>query len=305
MDFPALNQKLLASGLIRRWFPNAMKNGREYRVGNLQGERGGSLSIRETGQWFDHATSEGGGDLISLYAAMKGISQGKAARELQGDMPETIRAAPAQPRIKDEQEQKQRIKRAISIWEESQPIQGTPAEKYLHNRGLTYSPDMPLRYIPNTKFRDFKGPAMVALMTDINTNEPCGIHRTFLKPDGTKADIEPCKAMLGRAKSALVKLTPDDEVTNGLGIVEGIENGLTILGLGWGPVWAALSANGIKDFPVLDGIECLTIFADHDKTGLEAARQCARRWRAAGKEVRIRAPQIAEADFNDVVRAYA
>ena len=304
MDFSSVNAMALQTRLPMRWFPSGKRAGQSLRVGNLQGDRGSSLWIcTKTGRWKDHATGDSGGDLISLYAAMKDISQGQACRELRGNLPETIRETPSVPIIeKDDQDQIKRIRQAAAIWGKSETIQGTPAEKYLNNRGLICSEDMPLRYTPNTKFRDFTGPAMVALMTDIKSNEPIGIHRTFITYDGLKADIKPPKAMLGKAKSAVVKLTPDDEVTKGLGIVEGIENGLAILKMGWAPVWAALSANGIKDFLVLEGIECLTIFADNDKVGLESARQCARRWTAAGKEARICPPSMTGCDWNDVVR---
>ena len=143
---------------------------------------------------------------------------------------------------------------------------------------------------------------MLALMTDAETNKPCGVHRTFLSPDGTgKADFKPNKMMLGRAANAVIRLTPDVEVTCGLGIVEGIENGLSILCIGWSPVWAALSSGGIAHFPVLSGIESLTIFADHDKAGQDAAKKCARRWTRAGREVTIRTPSKSGTDWNDTV----
>ena len=42
-----------------------------------------SINLR-TGQWYDHATEDKGGDLISLYAAINDLPQGDAANELQG-----------------------------------------------------------------------------------------------------------------------------------------------------------------------------------------------------------------------------
>ena len=52
-------------------------------------------------------------------------------------------------------------------------------------------------------------------------------------------------------KAGVIRLTPNEEVTHGLGISEGIEDGLSVLLSGWSPVWAAASAGGIKTFPVL------------------------------------------------------
>jgi hypothetical protein len=52
----------------------------------------------------------------------------------------------------------------------------------------------------------------------------------------------------------------------------------------------ATSAGAIARFPVLAGIEALTIFADADAPGMQAAEICATRWRAAGCETRITSP---------------
>lgn len=76
----------------------------------------------------------------------------------------------------------------------------------------------------------------------------------------------------------------------GLGISEGIEDGLAVLLSGWAPVWAATSAGAIARFPVLAGIMALTIFADADEPGIAAARKCAAQWRDAGREVRVSCP---------------
>ena len=75
--------------------------------------------------------------------------------------------------------------------------------------------------------------------------------------------------MLGQ--QGVVRLSPDEDVLEGLGIVEGIEDSLAILLSGWGPVWAATSAAAIECLPVLPGIEALTIFRDRDDVGKRAA----------------------------------
>ena len=69
---------------------------------------------------------------------------------------------------------------------------------------------------------------IVALMTDPVTNEPTGIHRTFLNPDGKKIE----RKMLGR--QGVVRITPDEDVTYGLGISEGVEDALAVA-LDFGP----------------------------------------------------------------------
>jgi len=118
------------------------------------------------------------------------------------------------------------------------------------------------------------------------TGEACGVHRTFLAPDGRGKAPGQAKMMAGRA--GVVRLVPDEEVSLGLGIAEGIETALAVAQFcGWAPVWAALSAGAITRFPILRGVECLTICADGDAAGMGAARACAERWRDAGCEASI------------------
>jgi hypothetical protein len=137
---------------------------------------------------------------------------------------------------------------------------------------------------------------MVALMRDIKTNEPVGVHRTALTPDGKKLD----RKMLGKAGGACVKLFADEMVGQGLGIAEGIETSLGIIKIGWAPVWACLSAGTLANFPVLNGIEALTVFADNDNAGRSAAHKCVHRWQEAGREARIWVPKVDGQDFAEV-----
>lgn len=175
-----------------------------------------------------------------------------------------------------------RQKTAADIWARSISIAGTLAETYLASRGLSYDGDA-LRFYPG-------GRAMVALITDAITGEAIGLHRTFLDRDGNRTR----KLMLGQAAGGVVRLSADDEVTSALGIAEGIE---TALAVPFRPVWSCLSAGQLAAFPVLDGIEALTIFADQDATGIKAANDCGERWHLAGREVTMAAPL--HGDFAD------
>lgn len=87
MDFKAIAEELLPQSLtlLKQWFPAGKLNGREYKIGNLQGEPGKSLSVNiDTGLWADFSTNHAGNDLISLYAAIHGIKQIEAAKRLGG-----------------------------------------------------------------------------------------------------------------------------------------------------------------------------------------------------------------------------
>jgi putative DNA primase/helicase len=209
---------------------------------------------------------------------------------------------------------------ALGLWHDAEIPLGSPVERYLHSRGLAVTSEVlaadVLRFHPACPFKLTSGqlvrlPAMVALMRDIVTNEPCAIHRTALKPNGSgKAEMPDgteAKKMLGPAKGAVIKLIADEDVTIVLGIAEGIETALTAICADWRPVWACGSAGAIKAFPVLPGIEALTIFADADKNGVgqEVARACARRWAGAGREATVILPPDDGSDWNDVGRAAA
>lgn len=86
MEAKKLNEILLAQlpGLLSHWLPGGKLNGREYRCGSIRGEPGNSLSVNiQSGVWKDFADqSIKGGDLISLYAAIHGLSNGDAIKQL-------------------------------------------------------------------------------------------------------------------------------------------------------------------------------------------------------------------------------
>jgi len=85
IDFERINNVALSQleSLCVMWFPYGKRDGREYKIGDLNGNAGSSLSINlNTGVWCDFASGDKGSDPISLYSAMKGITQGESAREL-------------------------------------------------------------------------------------------------------------------------------------------------------------------------------------------------------------------------------
>jgi DNA primase len=193
-----------------------------------------------------------------------------------------------------------RQERARRIWCDAVDARATPVEVYLRSRGVRL-PEMPvIRFHPHCPRTGGALPAMVSLMTDPVTNQPCGVLRTFLHPDGTsKAHVAKPKMMLGGA--GVIRLA--EPLGAGLGIAEGIETALSCMQLiQWGPVWAAGSSGLIERFPVLP-CTTLNIFADADDSGLglAAARACAERWTSAGQEALIHLPRTG-LDWNDAMR---
>jgi hypothetical protein len=304
--------------LLWCWFPTGRIVGREFMVGNLRGDRGESLSINlDTGLWGEFAGPERGRDLVALYAAIHGLGQGEAARGLARELstPARSRGAGASadvvpmPKRHEQRDWPEcpprpaggsTLRQALEIWDQAVPAEGSPVERYLSARGLMLPSGAPLRFHPSCPRGTDRSPAMIALMTDPGTNEPRGVHRTFLAQGGRHKAPGQAKMMLGG--TGVVRLVPDAEVAVGLGIAEGIETALGVMErYDWRPVWAAGSAGAIGRFPVLGGIECLTVFSDADDAGASrtAARQCADRWRAAGREVTTIEPPSG-VDFADL-----
>jgi twinkle protein len=71
-----------ANEFVRPLLPDGQEKGGEWCVGSVKGEAGESCKIHlTTGLWKDWSTDEPGGDLLDLYAAVKGISLSQAMRE--------------------------------------------------------------------------------------------------------------------------------------------------------------------------------------------------------------------------------
>jgi predicted P-loop ATPase len=79
-----------ATWLLPQWLPGGCFYNKHYQTSSLRGGGGSSLKVdMQRGCWKDFATEESGGDLISLYAAIQGISQKESARIL-ADLTDTI-----------------------------------------------------------------------------------------------------------------------------------------------------------------------------------------------------------------------
>jgi predicted P-loop ATPase len=88
IKFQALAEALLAraDSLIPDWLPGGHKNGHEWVCGSLSGGKGSSCSVNLiTGAWADFSTDDKGGDCVSLYAAIHGLTMGKAAVQVARD----------------------------------------------------------------------------------------------------------------------------------------------------------------------------------------------------------------------------
>lgn len=209
---------------------------------------------------------------------------------------------PQQPRVvREDDSERQRIERARAIWDEAADPRGTVVQTYLASRGLKLPDECgghALRYHPGCPWEGGRRPAMIAAYRDIgNSRLIVGIHRTALTPDGEKID----RKMMGITRGAAIMLDPDESVSTGLAIAEGIESALAGRELGWRPCWALGSAGAIAKFPVLSGIECLNVLGENDEANRKAVQEVGTAWVRAGREVLVILPRCA-GDMNDALK---
>ena len=186
-----------------------------------------------------------------------------------------------------------RVGPALDLWNQGVDPAGTPVETYLRTRRLELDDAVcgeVLRWHPRLR-------AMLVLFRNIVTNEPQAISRTFLDREARKIE----RKFLGPVGGAAIKLDADEDVLGGLHIGEGIETCMTARMLGLRPTWTLGSAGAIAAFPVLNGVECLTILREHDAANNRASDACGTRWHAAGREV-INIEPLAGKDISDSVR---
>lgn len=265
---------------------------------NLRGPGHGSQD-RSLGIKFDEGAPDGF-RVHSLAGDDLGVCRAHVIALLSGTAISTIEST---GELKADQGRTERVRAALRIWNESVAPHGTLLTKYLAARRCPLTAQLvdgsALRFHPQCPFGANRLPAMLALIRDIGTGEPVGIHRTALRDDGSGKRVMPegipQKMMLGTASNAAVMLEPSAAV---MGIAEGIETALSARRIFGIPVWALLSASGISTCPIIPGVGRLIIFADHDKVGLEAAYKCAERYSRAGIDGDIRYPSIVGEDWN-------
>jgi hypothetical protein len=283
----------------------------------------GSLRVRiagpKRGKWNDYESGEYG-DLLALIQREKRYSFPEAcdyARELL-DIHEDARSPPAPEDEAKPEDDASRIARALRIWRSAVPIADMPGAVYLARRGIDLAavPDLNkvLRWHGACPWGEGGAthPCIVALWTNIVSAAPQAIHRRPISSAGEELDR--WKA-LGPAGDCCIRLWPDEYVERGLVLGEGPETVLSAAthiehrGTLLRPAWAAGDAWHMEVFPVLAGIDALTLLVDNDqldpKTGKHpgqyAAAACAQRWRAAGREVIPLLPRAVDTDFNDIV----
>jgi Toprim domain len=212
---------------------------------------------------------------------------------------------------KEREDKQRRTAAALALWNERAPFTGSPAETYLRTTRClgdwleAFDLDESLGFHSACPFGADRLPCMLALVRNIQTDESQAIHRTALTLDNPPARIN--RLSLGPIGGGAIKLSLDGDVTQGLLIGEGIETTLSAsLLLQFRPCWSVLSRSGIAKFPILSGIESITITVDNDDSGdgqRDAAALVDRLTKAGIEAVTARVLQTN--DFNDLLTKVA
>ena len=265
------------------------------------------------GLWFDFSTGKGG-DLITLVSVVEGCTTADAFKWLQRELRHAAaRAAgmgtgPARPALKG---RAHRVGAPALCARQGRTVFAGPSlfrgpRPRCAGDGLVADPLRPACY-----FHAIRGrlPAVLLPFRNIASGEITGIHKTALNADGSGfrlTDGSKLKISAGGVLEAAVMLSR--KVADTLCLCEGVETGLGILMGSWGlPVWALSGATFLARLQPVAGVKRLVIGADNDANGvgLEAARQCGRRWQRAGCRVEIRWPDGTDTDFADHFRRRA
>lgn len=195
------------------------------------------------------------------------------------------------------------------IFSQAVPIASTMAAVYLGGRDiLDVALDCPdIRFHPSCPRGEERRPAIVVAMRDMRTYSVCAIQRIYLASPGFGTVVKDgTPMMLGPAGGCAMML----HLVRGrsLNVAEGLESALAVIAMDHWPVWAMGSAGAIATLPVIDGVDELVIWADHDRLnpktgrrpGQDAANECASRWSQARRSVVIQTPRIEGWDAADV-----
>ncbi|HBD4825219.1 TPA: conjugative transfer relaxase/helicase TraI [Legionella pneumophila] len=288
----------------------------EYRYGAK-----GSLKIDlDSGLWHHFETGESG-NLFHLIEREKGLSGFKETLEHAAQyihyIPEYERKAPQKLNEKKEREVKEGKRQlAQKLFQQSQPIQGTIAEKYLIiHRGLAHYDHADLRFCRSiyTKTQDEQKhvPALLAFSKDEQGN----IHHvqiTKLEPHSANKDksCESVKQTFGSISNYFVNLNH-----HGKGDIayftEGVETGLSILQANeHARVYAVLGKANFSNIDPKDIPKQVVICLDNDgKDTYKYAKneqsntiiKVAQRLHDSGILVSIMIPKKENTDLNDVL----
>jgi hypothetical protein len=298
-----------AEAVCRHYLSNGRREGRVWRVGDVDNTPGRSMAVRLSGpdsgpgacgRWVDFADGTHG-DLLDVIARTCGLHAFRdvleeARRFLSLPQPEphvpTPRMTPA-PSGSPEA--------ARRLFASAKPISGSIAEVYLRGRGIAGVGDLDcLRFHASCYYRAHDTapreiwPALIAAVTNLD-GATTGILRTWLARDGSgKAPLATPRRALGRLLGSGVRF---GKATDIMAAGEGLETMLSLrVVLPEMPMVAALSSAHLAALILPAGLRRLYIARDNDRAGHRAADALGVRANADGIEDIVLMPYAD--DFN-------
>jgi hypothetical protein len=298
-----------AEAVCRHYLSNGRREGRTWRVGDVDNTPGRSMAVRLTGpesgpgaagHWTDFVTGEHG-DLLDVIARTCGLhafrdALDEARRFLSLPQPQP---QPSKPRLPPAPSGSPEAARRL--FASARPILGTIADAYLRSRCIAGMGDLDcLRFHPSCYYRAHDNapretwPALVAAVTDLD-GAMTGILRTWLARDGSgKAPLATPRRALGHLLGSGVRF---GRATDVMAAGEGLETMLSLrVVLPAMPMVAALSSAHLAALILPAGLRRLYIARDNDRAGHRAADALGIRANADGIEDIVLTPYAD--DFN-------
>jgi putative DNA primase/helicase len=185
---------------------------------------------------------------------------------------------------------------AVTIWRSAEPITGTLGEIYLRTRGITLDPPPSLRFLQATEYPPRIHFRAIAAAVQGPDRRIIAVQLTFLDPQGWRKAKGPHKT-IGKLGPGAVWLGLAGE---NIGLAEGTETALAAAQLFDMPVWACLGASRMANIWLPPETRSVTIFADRDEPGRDAAMKAANTFRAI-RDVAVKFPPAGANDWNDAL----
>ena len=274
----------ITEDMLRAIFPNEkiQETYSEFRI-----KANGSIVVnKQTSQYYDFVSGEGG-NIVTLYAKENNISNSEAYKTLAGEEAlNPVKQQPTQPPIV----KKDFTKYAHKLYEEAVPISGTLAEKYLVNRWLN-----PMFFPKDFRYLEtYKEKLLVAPLRN-KQGVFTGIHRISLNDDATKIE----KKSLAPVKGNGIWLTQRELLLKKLFIVEGLEDGLSVIQNNFGiSVVATTGATFFEGFEVPEGVTQVCFLLDNDTASDKYSQAFAKKHEGL-YELTLLRPHKDYKDFNE------
>jgi predicted P-loop ATPase len=292
---------MLAADIAARLDADARQDGDDWRCQcPLCGH--GNLALRDRGNgllikcWNGCTSAAVRAELKrrKLYTAAK--TNGIASPETRAEHEARVKSAKAKRKSKRDD--------ARWHWDNSISAVDTMVEVYFASRLILDSPPPSLRFCPAAYRPKAKvnQPHIIGLI-EHQTDGVIGVHFIALNPLDASVRVtgDDRKWSKGQVKGGAVRLFPAGPV---LALGEGIEDALTFQEATKIPAWAAISADGIRNFvpPGLAVTQTLMLIEDQDKNqaGQRAVADAAPRLAALGYRVKIVRPKFGK-DLNDAL----